>query len=144
MGCFLKLSQYRSRKINENKYHLYIGRINDSEMPLPNIGKEYNAYDDGKITPSREYKVRVLNILKYRQLPRDIRKKWKELVKLEYWLYSPSSDYFVEALNLKTGEKQYFARTFGNGWFGLEGIYCGNLDVDGSLEKQAYVEYEVH
>ena len=32
-------------------------------QPVPEVGKEYHAFDDGKIRPSRHYIAKIVNIL---------------------------------------------------------------------------------
>lgn len=34
-------------------------------MILPEIGKTYNFYDDGKITFNRQYKCKIINVIPY-------------------------------------------------------------------------------
>ena len=131
------------RKHEENGF--YCGNVvSDHSMPLPEIGKTYFAYDDGKIRVTREYQVKVLDILTYKQLPKEIKRLWRQRAIESYWLFSPKSDYFIKAVRLEVdnGKEQYFARTHGNTWFGVSNTgdwdYCGELDTDGSLYKQAH------
>lgn len=138
-------AQLKEKKKLEEK-GFYCGNMErDHKMPLPEVNKIYTAYDDGKISPSREYKVKILDILTYKQLPKEIKKLWKEEVVHYFWLFSPKSDYFIKAVKLKVDgeEEQWFVRTHGNTWFGLNSnsdgwcSYCGELDVDGSLRQSA-------
>lgn len=39
--------------------------INNKDMNIPEIGKEYYFFDDGKISPSRCYKAKVLRVVPY-------------------------------------------------------------------------------
>lgn len=129
----------RKMKRKNRKNGCTIGNvISDHPMPIPELGHIYYAYDDGKIKFSREYRVQILGIYKYKQLPKEIKKDWKDKAKNIYWLYAPTTDYFIEAQNIVNDEKQYFVRTHGNGWFALSGIKKGYLDVDGSLYKKAH------
>ena len=139
----LAKAQLKEKKKCE-KNGFYCGNVvSDHPMPLPEVGKIYIAYDDGKIRPTREYKVKVLGILTYKQLPKEMKKLWKQEVIKSYWLFSPKSDYFIKTIvvGIDDGEEQYFARTHGSTWFCINGLdwnYCGELDVDGSLYAQAH------
>lgn len=136
-----KRSQARAIR-KDHRRGVTCGRITvDHPMPIPDKGALYVAYDDGKRSPSREYSVRVLDVVPYRSLPKEIKKLWKNEVAHCYWLYSPCSDYFIKAKVVRTDEEQYFARTFGDGWFALSAgdlSDCGELDVDGSIYEEVH------
>lgn len=148
MSYWLKKAQERIKnKAKEDGF--YCGTIkSDHPMPIPEINKIYISYEDGKHLADREYKVIVKDVLRYKQLPKKVKKLWKQQVKEYYWLYSPDSGYFVKALSL-VGENdsiQYFVRTHGDGWFSLNtnnhGAH-GELDVDGSIHEKVckYVKF---
>lgn len=136
-----KKAQERATK-RAYKQGFTCGRIiADHPMPLPTKGASYVAYDDGKRSPSREYSVCVTDILPYKKLPKEIKKLWRKEVAQCYWLYAPSSDYFIKAIVSHSGEEQYFARTFGDSWFALSAgdlSDCGELDVDRSIQAEVY------
>lgn len=106
---------------------------------IPKVGKKYNAYDDGKITPSREYVVEVVQLFNYGALPEDVKEQWQQKVLNCYWLYAPESDYFLKAINAE-GVTEWFVRTTYGGWFSFsEQIFTyGRLDTDGGLYKIAH------
>lgn len=98
---------------------------------VPEVGKEYHIFDDGKIKPSRHAIATITEVI-----PFDIFKDEKVLEDWECdkfdcnWLYASETDYFIKAEYDDTTE--YFVRTVDGGWFSL-GWFASRLDVDGSL-----------
>ena len=109
------------------------------EQPIPEVGKEYHIFDDGKVRPSRLYIAKILEIIPFEEC-RDHKliSDWTEEVTECYWLYSQETDYFVKAKF--DDEVVYFVRTTDGGWFSL-GFWAARLDTDGSLYKIMLDQY---
>lgn len=90
-------------------------------MKLPELYKEYDCYDDGKITESRRYKVKITDIIPFDEADEDLVKAWKIAVKQHDWLLSKETDYFIFAVSYEWWYPQVeiFARTKDGEWFGL-------------------------
>ena len=104
---------------------------------LPEIGKTYNYFDDGKITESRRESVLITDIIPFDKISKKILSSWKCEMKQCDWLYAQKTDYFIRAHfnSCKDILKDiYFVRTIDGDWFSL-GWWAGRLDVDGSLNN---------
>ena len=110
-------------------------------QPVPEVGKEYHIFDDGKISPSRHYVAKVVEIIS----PEDAKditgllEAW-ECDKFDCnWLFAETTDYFVRAKSDSYDlNSLYFVRTVDGGWFSLDfpNVWMGaRLDVDGELYK---------
>ncbi len=103
-------------------------------QPVPEVGKEYHAFDDGKIRPSRLEVVKILEVIPFKECwDFALLSNWTEEVTECYWLYAQETDYFVKAEY--DDETAYFVRTKDGGWFSL-GWFGSRLDVDGSLYEK--------
>lgn len=82
---------------------------------LPEIGKFYDCYDDGKIHYSRKYLVRITNIVPFSEISSEILKKWEEYKEGYDWLFAKETDYFIIADSYEKGEfclsESIFVRT---------------------------------
>lgn len=109
------------------------------EQPVPEAGKEYHVFDDGKIKPSRHGIVRVTKVIPFKDCDdNSLMSSWAEEVTECYWLYANETDYFVEARyddEPEDEEPTYFVRTTDGGWFSL-GFFAARLDIDGSLYQK--------
>lgn len=47
---------------------------------LPEIGKIYKFYDDGKITYSRQYRCKIIDVIPYDNVSDKIKEQYKTLV----------------------------------------------------------------
>lgn len=103
------------------------------KAPIPEVGRTYNCFDDGKIRQSRLYQVNVCEVIPFEKCDdKEILDLWKMEVEQCYWLYAPETDYFV--IGIREDSVEIFVRTLQGDWFGIGGIIdCGSLDVDGSL-----------
>lgn len=102
---------------------------------LPEIGKIYNCFDDGKINKSRLYTVEISEIIPFDKIDKETLKKWKQQVNQCYWLYAKETDYFIKTINGEDGDA-VFVRTKNIGWFSIgDFMNSGRLDVDGSLTQ---------
>ena len=107
-------------------------------QPVPEVGKEYHAFDDGKIKPSRLEVVDIVELIPFDKADEKLIDEWKQNVEECYWLYATETDYFVK------GEYDdataYFVRTKDGGWFSL-GWFGSRLDIDGELYKKMIETY---
>ena len=104
-------------------------------QPVPEVGKEYHAFDDGKIRPSRLEHVKIVEVIPFMECEDiELIVQWCREVKDCYWLYATETDYFIKAYCPKD-DPMYFVRTVDGGWFSL-GWWASRLDMDGSLYKQ--------
>lgn len=104
------------------------------KQPIPEVGKEYYAFDDGKISPSRLEVVKIIELIPFAECTdSELKTTWEENVTECYWLYDTETDYFVKAAY--DDETTYFVRTTDGGWFSL-GWFGSRLDIDGSLYEK--------
>jgi hypothetical protein len=112
-------------------------------QPVPEVGKEYKAFDDGKIRPSRLEVVKILEVIPFKECwDNELISNWTVEVTDCYWLYAEETDYFVKAMDSRDTEPQYFVRTKDGGWFSL-GWFGSRLDIDGSLYEKMKEWYNV-
>ena len=111
-------------------------------QPVPEVGKVYHAFDDGKIRPTRHMLVRVDDVI-----PNAHMKPWMKAVvyyeSLKHdWLFNGYTDYVVKCTwtveNKGKSEDRplWFIRTKDGGWFCAEvDNYMDGcvLDVTGKL-----------
>lgn len=103
------------------------------EQPVPEVGKEYHTFDDGKINPSRHSIARVTEVIPFNECnDNELMSIWAEEATDCYWLYATDTDYFIKAEYDDEDEPAYFVRTKDGGWFSL-GWFGARLDIDGSL-----------
>ena len=118
-----------------------------NKQPLPEIGKEYHIFDDGKIRESRHYMCKIIEIIPFTECKdQDLLGAWKNEVEECYWLFSPETDYFVKATSSFDDNPLYFVRTLSGGWFSIDypNWWMGaKLDIDGSLFKILEEQYGV-
>ena len=122
---------------------------------LPEIGKIYNFYDDGKITYSRQYRCKIINVIPYGNVSDKIKEQYKTLVCHYNWIFSPHTDYFIIGkVEDDIIENQVFMRTLKGDWFSNaislntkdfdiidRGDVGGILDVDGVITKELEQRY---
>ena len=104
-------------------------------LNLPEIGKTYNCFDDGKISKSRMYQVTIDEIIPFEKANNELLQLWKEEGIPSYWLFE-KTDYFIKFTSNENEEypNGVFARTKDGGRFGLGNWWnSGRLDIDGSL-----------
>ena len=106
-------------------------------QPVPEAGKRYHCFDDGKITFSRHYIIKVTEILGHNAFKKkypELFKTYLEVTKDHYWLYSRSTDYFIVCEHGEYNKPGVYTRTKEGGWFGIgDWFNCGRLDVTGEL-----------
>ena len=114
-------------------------------QPVPEVGKEYYAFDDGKIKPSRLERTKIVEVIPFKECQDNaLIRTWTEEVTECYWLYAQETDYFVKATYIQPDiGAQWFARTVDGGWFSL-GWSGSRLDADGELYKQMQENYNIN
>lgn len=110
-------------------------------QPIPEVGKEYHIFDDGKIKPSRHYIAKIVKLIYPEDAYEitDLYKAWQEQVEECFWLFAKETDYFVVAESDYDKDLIYFVRTTDGGWFSIDypGCWIGaRLDIDGSLYNE--------
>ena len=109
-------------------------------QPVPEVGKEYHAFDDGKIRHSRHSIVRIVEVVPFATVNhKAFLEEWQQEVEDCYWLYAKETDYFVKAE--WDDETSYFVRTKDGGRFSLG--FGTRLDIDGSLYEKMKEYYNV-
>lgn len=117
-------------------------------QPVPEVGKEYHIFDDGKIRMSRHYIAEVVEVIPALQsagLYPELYDAWKENVEECYWLFAEETDYFIKATSSYDANPLYFVRTVDGGWFSIDypNVWMGaRLDIDGSLYNKMMEEYK--
>ena len=106
-------------------------------QPVPEVGKKYHCFDDGKITFSRHFIIQVDEVLGHQQFKKKYPEEfqqYRQAVKNCYWLYSTHSDKFVITHSGENDELGVYVRTKQGGWFGI-GKYWNSarLDVTGKI-----------
>ena len=107
-------------------------------QPVPEVGKKYHAFDDGKIRPSRHSVVTIIKATPFEEVLPELVDTWKQNIEECYWLYATETDYFVSA-KCDYGI-EHFVRTTDGGWFSL-GWFGARLDIDGSLYEKMKEQY---
>ena len=131
-------------KLREND-----GMRRKKKMPIPEIGKCYNCFDDGKIKESRLYKTTVVQIIPFNDIDAPTLAVWKNSVEQYSWLFNKTNDYFIMCSGDENGP-EIFVRTIHNEWYSLESpnkVLSGVLDVDGTLtnrmDKPDFIEWVI-
>lgn len=129
--------------------------MQDKKMePIPEVGKEYHFFDDGKTSLGRHYICRCENVItleeakkiKFKLIDFDNDEKkyedtlyniWRKRVVDYYWLMSDETDFFVEISCPEYDQNRLWAaRTRDGGWFTLD-IQSfwqgGRIDVTGDV-----------
>lgn len=124
-----------------------------NNLQLPEIGKKYHFFDDGKCSPSRHYIATVEEIITADEAKRryfdsfmtntmrplyDI---WKDNVSHSNFLYAEETDVFVRCSIPAYDENPiWFVRTKGGGLFSIDvqvGWQSGRLDLNGEMYQYA-------
>lgn len=105
--------------------------------PVPEVGKKYHCFDDGKIRFSRHFIIQVdevLGFIQFRKKYPELFERYTEAVKQCYWLYSTHSDKFVITHKGENNALGVYVRTKQGGWFGI-GFWLNSatLDATGKL-----------
>lgn len=125
--------------------------------PVPEVGKEYHFWDDGKSSPSRHYICRCERLLtceeaktivfdlkfypdptkkEYISYKKTLFEIWQEEIKGTSWIFEEDTDYFVEvSCPTFDDNKLWAARTKWGGWFTLEISFWQGGEIDVTGEK---------
>ena len=125
----------------KNKYPLPLRTVLYSHKkhlkPIPEVGKKYHCFDDGKIRFSRHFIIQVdevLNFMEFKRKYRDLFDIYTNEVRYHYWLYSTHSDKFIITHKGENNELGLYVRTKQGGWFGIGPFWdSAILDVTGKL-----------
>jgi hypothetical protein len=122
---------------------------------IPEIGKYYHFWDDGKTSPSRHYIARVERIVPVTEsidikiqymdpyleelVPESLWNIWNSEKTETDWVFSPKTDVFLEVSCPKYDKNNlWFARTKEGGWYSMNiqsSWQGGRLDVTGEIYK---------
>jgi hypothetical protein len=115
-------------------------------QPVPEVGKEYHIFDDGKISINRHYTAKVLEVIPFAGCEDlELITAWSENIGEVPWLYAENTDYFVKAVSSFDVDNLYFVRTVDGGWFSIDYPHAwmgARLDIDGSLLKEFKSRYD--
>lgn len=104
--------------------------------PVPEVGKKYHCFDDGKIRFSRHFIIQVDEVLGCIQFKKKYPKEfeaYREEAKRCYWLYSTHSDKFIITHSGENNELGVYVRTKRGGWFGI-GAWWNSAELDATGE----------
>lgn len=111
------------------------------EQPVPEVGKEYHIFDDGKLSPSRHFIAKITAVLPFEKVAdpeSQLYRAWEENIMEAHWLFAQDTDYFVKAESSYDENPLFFVRTTDGGWFSIDypNVWMGaRLDIDGELYK---------
>lgn len=111
---------------------------------IPEVGKTYAFFDDGKTGFSRRYKAMVTGVIPFHLIKAkypELYYRWKSEIAGTPDLYATATDYFVEcsAPKYEDDDLVYFVRDTKGGWFSIDFPHnwmSGLLDVDGEYSKK--------
>ncbi len=124
-----------------------------TKQEVPQVGRQYHFFDDGKITPSRHSIATVTRVVPFSEadsiivkerewdleiyVDKPITEVWKKNVIIHDWIMNDETDYLIEC-SIPDYDKNliWFARDTSGGWFSMNiqsGLQAGILDVDGKL-----------
>ena len=119
-----------------------------NRQALPELGKRYHFFEDGKSGPSRHYIVEITEIIPFEEMiDGELLDVYDTEVIEGDFLYAPETDYFVYGRKvlldntLDMEDEFIFIRTNYGGWFSFGHLFDdGLLDVDSS-KYNAIAEY---
>ena len=114
-------------------------------QPVPEVGKEYHIFDDGKIRFGRHHIATVVEIIPTINISASLTNAWQNEIERCPWLYAPDTDYFIKAeAPSYDDEYLYFVRTTDGGWFSIDYPtvwMSARLDIDGTLYAKMIQDY---
>ena len=125
-----------------------INTIPYKEQPVPEVGKEYHIFDDGKLSPSRHYTAKIVKVIPFKKCANpesQLYRAWEENIVEAYWLFAQDTDYFVKAESSYDKNSLFFVRTTDGGWFSINYPNCwmgARLDVTGKLYEDMMKQRE--
>lgn len=106
-------------------------------QPIPEVGKNYWFFDDGKITHSRLYQAKVLEVLDADKVPDFVKEAIVQNREDADWIFKDTTDKVIRCSIKDYDENDiWFIRTKEDGWFSLDiqsSWQGGCLDVDNHL-----------
>lgn len=118
-----------------------------NKQVLPEVGKRYHFFEDGKSGPSRHFIIEITNIVPFEDITDgELLDAYDAEVEECDFLYAPETDYFIYGRkvledNTLDEEDFIFIRTDYGGWFSFGHLLDdGLLDVDSS-KYSAIAEY---
>lgn len=106
-------------------------------QPIPEVGKNYWFFDDGKITHSRLYQAKVLEVLDPDKVPDFVKEAIVQNREDADWIFKDTTDKVIRCSIKDYDENDiWFIRTKEDGWFSLDiqsSWQGGCLDVDNHL-----------
>ena len=119
-----------------------------NKQALPELGKRYHFFEDGKSGPSRHYIVEITEIIPFEEMiDEELLDTYNTEVEEGDFLYAPETDYFVYGRKvlpnnvLDMDDEFIFVRTNYCGWFSFGHWFeDGQLDVNSSKYNEI-VEY---
>ena len=119
-----------------------------NKQTLPELGKRYHFFEDGKSGPSRHFIIEITEIIPFEEMiDGELLDIYDAEVEECDFLYAPETDYFVYGRKvlsdntLDMEDEFIFIRTNYGGWFSFGHWFeDGQLDVDSSKYNEI-VEY---
>ena len=119
-----------------------------NKQALPELGKRYHFFEDGKSGPSRHYIIEITEIIPFEEMiDGELLDIYDAEVEEADFLYAPETDYFIYGRKvlldntLDMEDEFIFIRTNYGGWFSIGHWFeDGQLDVDNSKYNEI-VEY---
>ena len=119
-----------------------------NKQSLPELGKRYHFFEDGKSGPSRHYIIEITNIVPFEAVTDgELLDVYDTEVKECDFLYAPQTDYFIYGRKVLSNsildmeDEFIFIRTYYGGWFSFGHLFeDGQLDVDNSKYNEI-IEY---
>ncbi len=109
---------------------------------IPEMGKTYCFFDDGKISETRMYGATITDIIPYDQACKVLTEVQQKAHERLPELFAETTDYFVGAsIPVYDEFTIWFVRATNGGWFSLSIQHTwqsGRLDIDGDLVKSIY------
>lgn len=117
---------------------------------IPEVGKFYHFWDDGKCSVGRHYIAKVERIIPFEEAKNifllfeniimSLLECWEDDIEDREWLYSIETDFFIEcSIPVYDPNPIYFVRDVDDGWFSINTTswwQTGRLDVDGSIYEE--------
>ena len=116
---------------------------------IPEVGKTYHFWDDGKTSLSRHYFAKVERVVPMKHVRKKMRCLYFAWVTESincYWVYATKSDYAV-CCSIKEYDKSpvWFFRTKGGGWFSIDyprTWMSGRLDVENKTYESTIEDFD--
>lgn len=107
---------------------------------IPEKGKTYYYFDDGKVTISRRDEVIITDVIPFNDIDEETLFEWREQIYESNHLFAKETDFFVKGTLKDVKEDLIFVRTLNNGWFSFNNyMWDGRLDIDGSINARLNV-----